>query len=59
MRDKKLRKPIRWQKECLSAHYLRSDHWLIEEETGFYLKIVNKYTGVRKVVDKFKREKIK
>lgn len=57
MKYKRPRKPIRWQKECLSAHYLKADNWLIEEETDFYLKIINKKTGTKKSVDKFRREK--
>ena len=55
MKYKRPRKPVRWQKECLSAHYLKSDDWLIEEETDFYLKIVNKKTGKKKQIDKFLR----
>lgn len=56
MKYKRPRKPVRWQKECLSAHYLNADNWLVEEETDFYLKIVNLQTGKSKIVDKFKRE---
>lgn len=57
MKYKRPRKPIRWQKECLSAHHLKVDNWLIEEETDFYLKIINRETGTRKSIDKFRREK--
>lgn len=57
MRYKRPRKPVRWQKECLSAHHLKADNWLIEEETDFYLKIIHRDTKTRKIVDKFKREK--
>lgn len=57
MKYKRPRKPIRLQKECLSAHHLRADSWLVEEETDFYLKIIHKDTGTRKSVDKFRREK--
>lgn len=47
----------RSQKECLSAHYLNADNWMLVEETGFYLKIINKQTGKVRSVDKFKRAK--
>lgn len=43
------------QKECLSAHHLKADNWMLVEETDFYLKIINKETGKRKSVDKFRR----
>ena len=57
MRYKKPRKPVRWQKECMTAHYLKADDWLVEEETEFYLKIINRNTEKRKSIDKFRREK--
>lgn len=47
----------RSQKECLSAHYLNADNWMLVEETDFYLKIINKQTGKIRSVDKFKRPK--
>ena len=47
----------RSQKECLSAHYLNADNWMLVEETEFYLKIINKQTGKIMSVDKFKRAK--
>lgn len=50
------KKLTRQQKECLSAHYLNADNWVLVEETDFYLKIINKQTGKRKSVDKFRRE---
>lgn len=59
MKYKRPRKPVRWQKECLSTHHLKVDNWLIEEETEFYLKIIHKENGTRKIVDKFRREKRK
>lgn len=57
MKYKRPRKPVRWQKECLSAHHLKADNWLIEEETDVYLKIVNRKTNTRKSIHKFRREK--
>ena len=57
MKYKRPRKPVRWQKECISAHYLKCEDWLVEEETEFYLKISNKKTGSKKSIDKFRRGK--
>lgn len=53
---KQLKKLSRWQKECLSAHHLNAEHWMLAEETEFYLKIANKQTGTKRSVDKFRRE---
>lgn len=50
MRTKKL---VRWQKEAVSAMYLRADDWKLVEEREFYLVISNKATGKRRFVDKF------
>lgn len=47
----------RSQKECLSAHYLNANDWMLVEETEFYLKIINKQTRKVRNVDKFKRTK--
>lgn len=46
----------RRQKECLTAHHLNSQDWMLIEETDFYLKIINKQTEKRKSVDKFIRK---
>lgn len=54
---KQPKKLTRRQKECLSAHYLNADNWMLVEETDFYLKIINKQTGKVRNVDKFKRPK--
>lgn len=53
---KQPKKLTRQQKECLSAHHLNADNWMLVEETEFYLKIINKQAGTRKSVDKFRRE---
>ena len=50
---KQPKKLTRNQKECLSAHHLNAENWMLVEETEFYLKIINKQTGVKKMVDKF------
>jgi hypothetical protein len=54
MRTKKL---VRWQKEAVSAMYLRADDWELVEEREFYLVISNKATGKRRFVDKFLRRR--
>lgn len=53
---KQAKRLTRRQKECLSAHHLNADNWMLIEETDFYLKIINKQTGTRKSVDKFRRK---
>lgn len=50
---KQPKKLTRVQKEACSAHHLNAEHWLLIEETEFYLKLVNKKTGSRKTIDKF------
>ena len=50
---KQPKKLTRSQKECLSAHHLNTENWMLVEETEFYLKIINKQTGVKKMIDKF------
>jgi len=54
---KRPRRLTRSQKEYLSAHYMKPEDWMLVEETGFYLKIINKQTGKVRSVDKFKRAK--
>lgn len=54
---KQPKKLTRQQKECLSAHYLKADEWMLVEETEFYLKIINKNTNKTKMVDKFRKVK--
>ena len=56
---KRPRKPIRWQKECISAHNLQVKKWLVYGETDFYLKIVNVDTGSKTSIDKFRRERLR
>ncbi len=46
----------REQKECVSAHHLNANNWMLAKETEFYLKIVNKQTGTSRSVDKFIRD---
>ena len=54
---KQPKKLTRVQKQCLSAHNLIADNWMLIEETDFYLKIINKKTGTKKSVDKFTRKR--
>ena len=37
---KQPKKLTREQKECLSAHCLKADEWMLVAETEFYLKII-------------------
>lgn len=52
---KKLKKLNIQQKKCLSAYYLNTKKWALLKETEFYLVVVNKETGKRKTLDKFRR----
>ncbi len=52
---KQPKKLTREQKEAVSASYLNTNEWMLVEETEFYLKLINKVTNKRKIVDKFKR----
>lgn len=52
---KQPKKLTRSQKEAVSAAHLNASEWMLVEETEFYLKLINKSTNKRKIVDKFKR----
>lgn len=54
-KEKRPRKLIREQKECLSAHRLNWHEWNFLEETEFSYRFQHKRTGEKKRVDKFKR----
>lgn len=56
---KQPKKPVRWQKEVLTAHNLNAKHWAVVSESEFYVKFINKETGRIKTLDKFRREKKK
>lgn len=56
---KQPKKLTRQQKGTCSAHHLNAEHWLLVEETEFYLKLINKETGSRKTIDKFTRKRSK
>lgn len=44
----------RKQKECLTAHCLNWNDWMLVEETDFCYRVINKKTGAVKSVDKFR-----
>lgn len=52
---KQPKKLTRSQKEAVSAAHLNASEWMLVEEKEFYLKLINKVTNKRKIVDKFKR----
>lgn len=59
MEYKKPRKPVRWEKECMSANGINANKYLVAGETDFYLIIVEKDTNKKKRIDKFRRERRK
>ena len=54
---KQAKKLTRQQKECLLAHGLVANNWMLVEETEFYYKIIHKESRKTKMVDKFRRNK--
>ena len=52
---KQPKKLTRSQKEAVSAAYLNASEWMLVDEKELYLKLINKVTNKRKIVDKFKR----
>ena len=51
-------KPLtRTQKEIVSSHYLNAKEWSLVFETEFYLKIVHKASGEKRIIDKFRKSK--
>ena len=52
---KNQKKPTRAQKEAISAYYFNPKEWAVVKETEFYLYIINKETGKKKTIDKFRR----
>lgn len=45
----------RAQKEAASAHHLSAKNWALVEENEFYLVLINKISGKRRTIDKFRR----
>lgn len=50
---KQPKKLTREQKIAVSAANLNPDNWSLVEETGFYLKIINKTSGKIKRIDRY------
>lgn len=53
---KKPKKPVRWQKECMSSYNLNCKDWSVVSESESYLKIINKKSGKLKFLDKYRRK---
>lgn len=45
------------QKEAVYAAGYLPDNWQLEQETEFYLKIIHRLTGTRRVVDRYRIQK--
>ena len=54
---KQPKKLTRNQKEIVQSHGLIPDNWMLQQETEFYLHLVNKKTQSKKTIDKFMRGK--
>lgn len=50
---KQPKKLTRAQKECLMAHKLNPNEWMLVEETEFFYRIIHKEKKITKMVDKF------
>lgn len=53
---KQPKKPTRNQKEIISKNMLVISNWLVIGETEFYLHIVNRNTGTKKMISKFPKK---
>lgn len=49
---KQPKRPTREQKELMSKRKLNAEHWAVVEDSGIYLKVVNKTTGTIRILDK-------
>ena len=52
---KQPKKLTRLQKECLMAHKLNPQMWMLVEETEFFYHIIHKEKKITKMVDKFRK----
>lgn len=52
---KQPKKLTRNQKQCVAAHMLNPDNWMLVEETEFYFHIINKETKRTRMIDKFRK----
>lgn len=50
MKHKMPKKPTRKQKEIMESSGYRRDEWLVLNQDNISLTIINKVTGVRKVI---------
>lgn len=53
---KQPKKPVRWQKECMTAYNLNCKDWSVVSESESYLKIINRKDGKMKFLDKYRRK---
>lgn len=44
-------------KMAVSAYNLNPDNWMLQKDGDVYITIVNKMTGVAKIIDKYARER--
>lgn len=55
---KQPKKPIRRQKEIIRDNMLVVNNWFVVSETEFYLHLINRNSGKKKIITKYpKREK--
>ena len=52
---KQPKKLTKEQKQAVSAYHLNAKNWMLLEEIGEYLKIINKDTGKTKIIDRNRR----
>ena len=53
---KQPKKLTKEQKQAVSAYHLNAKNWMLVEEMGEYLKIINKDTGKTKIIDRNRRQ---
>ena len=53
---KQPKKLTKEQKQAVSAYHLNAKNWMLLEEMGEYLKIINKETGKTKIIDRNRRQ---
>ena len=44
-------------KMAVSAYNLNPENWMLQKDGDVYITIVNKMTGVAKIIDKYARER--
>ena len=53
---KQPKKLTKEQKQAVSAYHLNAKNWMLVEEMGEYLKIINKDTGKTKIIYRNRRQ---